>query len=695
MIPMITAKPRRLILWAVLMAGLLQLPLMAEPARKVIIMGVDGMDPNFVRKFVDAGVMPNTKRLIEIGDFKPLQTSMPPLSPTAWATFITGMDPGGHGIFDFVHRDPNPPNKGIAVLPYLSMSKAHKAEKTFKLGSWVIPLKGGSVELMRKGTPFWELLGEQNVETTIFKMPANFPPSEIKGRAMSGMGTPDIRGTPGTFSFYTTRLPANADDFTGGEAYQVEVRDDTVEAKLIGPENSFRRYAKPGKKAAGAGGDDEIEYEFHDLEIPFTVYLDREEPVAKFEVQEDEFVLAEGEWSDWIEVTFEPIPFLVKVSAICRFYLQSVRPEFKLYVTPLQINPADPAMPIAEPEDWGHELCEELGFFYTQQLPEDTKALSNGVFGPMEFWEQTQFVYAESRKALDLLLDRHEEGLLFFYFSTIDQNCHMLYRYFDEDHPGFEPVAELRDSIQALYEQIDEAIGRAMESLDDDSTLIVMSDHGFAPFYWGVNLNTWLLEKGYITLKDPSKRNPKLPDILFRDVDWEKTEAYAMGLNGVYVNLRGREREGVVAPGAYDDVLDRLEKDMLEFTDSRNGMKVITLVVRTHRDFHGPYVDVGPDIIVGYNRGYRVSWDSPLGGIPKGIFIDNTEAWSGDHAMDYRHVPGVLITNRTITMDEPFLYDLTVAVLDEYGIAPLPEMIGSDCIGPANAKNMIGAAEAN
>ncbi len=689
---MIIDKSRHFILWALLLTVLLPAPLMAEPARKVIIMGVDGMDPIFVRKFVDAGVMPNTKRLIETGDFKPLQTSMPPLSPTAWSTFITGMDPGGHGIFDFVHRDPDPPNKRIAVMPYLSMSKAHGAEKTFEVGSWVIPLKGGSVELMRKGTPFWELLGEQSVETTIFKMPANFPPSKIHGRAISGMGTPDIRGTPGTFSFYTTLLPADADDFTGGEAYPVEVRNDTVEAKLIGPENSFRRFAKPSKKGGGAGSKDEIEYEFRDLEIPFTVYLDREEAVAKFEVQDSEFVLEEGEWSDWVEVTFEPIPYLVKISAICRFYLQSVRPEFKLYVTPLQINPADPAMPIVEPEDWGHELCEELGFFYTQELPEDTKALSNGVFGPMEFWEQTQFVYAESRKALDHLLDNHEEGLLFFYFSTIDQNCHMLYRYFDVDHPGYEPVEGLRDSVQTLYEEIDEAIGRAMESLDEDSTLIVMSDHGFAPFYWGVNLNTWLLEKGYVTLKDPSKQG-RYP--LFLNVDWEKTEAYAMGLNGVYVNLRGREREGVVAEGAYDDVLDRLEKDMLEFKDSRNGENVITLVVRTHRDFHGPYLDVGPDIIVGYNRGYRSSWDSPLGEFPKEIFEDNTEAWSGDHAMDYRHVPGVLITNRTITMDEPFLYDLTVAVLDEYGIAPLPEMIGSDCIGPASGEKSSVAAESN
>jgi predicted AlkP superfamily phosphohydrolase/phosphomutase len=336
-------------------------------------------------------------------------------------------------------------------------------------------------------------------------------------------------------------------------------------------------------------------------------------------------------------------------------------------------------MQLSTPGSWSHELCEELGYFYTQELPADTKALQEGILTGREFWQQTQMVYGERRRAFDHLIENFDEGFLFFYFTSVDQNSHMLWRYMDPDHPSFEEDELLRGGLETIYRELDEVVGRALQTVDDDTTFVVMSDHGFAPFYWQVNLNSWLLEKGYVTLRDPAKRGKS---IWFGNVDWTRTQAFAVGLNGLYVNLKGRERHGIVNPGReYEELLDRLETDLLELVDPRNEQQVVSLVVRSRRDLHGPLADDGPDMLVGYSWGYRSSWKSPLGEFPEELFLDNTKPWSGDHSMDYRLVPGVLIANRPITLDAPALYDLTVAILDEYGIPKPKEMIGRDCLG--------------
>ena len=319
-----------------------------------------------------------------------------------------------------------------------------------------------------------------------------------------------------------------------------------------------------------------MEYENPELTIDFEVHIDPEAPAAKIVVQETELVLNEGEWSDWVDVEFEALPYLVNLSAMGRFYLQEVRPDFRLYVSPLQIHPNNPALPLSSPEDWSGDLHDVLGPFYTQELPEETKAFSEGIFSGREFWEQAQFVYQERRRALDHFLEDFDDGLLFFYFSSVDQGSHMLYHYADPEHPLHEPDELLEQGIRQLYEEMDEALGRVLDAADDDTTLMVMSDHGFSPFYWGVNLNTYLLERGYITLRDPT-RVTGLP--MFTNVDWSRTQAYAFGMSGVFVNLEGREQGGIVRPGEeYNRLLDELERDLLALVDERNGNAPIGLV---------------------------------------------------------------------------------------------------------------------
>lgn len=638
------------------------------PDKKVVILGIDALDPVLLRRFAGEGILPHFTKLIDTGDFKPLETMMAPQSPVAWSTFITGMDPGGHGIYDFIHRDPE------TMLPQFSMSKAHPAEDRLAVGSWVLPVSG-RVELLRKGKAFWEVLGEHGVSTTVFRMPVNFPPVEApRHHALSGMGTPDILGTPGTFSFFTERLPPNTGQFTGGQAHRVVVRDERVSAKLTGPQNPYRRL--PGKPRGSRNG--KLARAHPNMTVDFTVYIDPDSKAAKFVVGDVEFILKEKEWSDWVPITFEAVPWVVSIHSIGRFYLKQLDPHFELYVSPLQISPKNPAMPISHPKNWSEELCSCVGFFHTQGLPEDTKALTYGVFSGQDFWDQSMVIYEERVQALKYILENHRSDLMFFYFMTVDQGCHMLWRYMDEKHPFFVKDGLLRHGIRDLYRKMDEVVGYVMDTIARDTVLIVMSDHGFAPFYWGVNLNTWLWRQGYITRDMPPFG---ARDGYFSYVDWSKTKAYAVGLNGLYVNLKGREKDGVVDPADYDKLLDELERDLLALTDPRNGKRAVTLVTRSRRDFQGPYRNDGPDLIVGYSEGYRSSWESPLGKFPDEVFVDNSEAWSGDHCIDNRLVPGVLLTNCRISMERPALYDLTAAILDEFGVTPLPEMIGKDCIG--------------
>lgn len=647
-------------------------PVGAQSDRRVIVLGIDGMDYRLLNQFIAEGRLPNFERLASAGNLAPLETTMPPLSPVAWSTFITGMDPGGHGIYDFLHRDP------LTAEPLESIYQVSPPGRSFSLGSWVVPLSGGDVVPQRKGTAFWELLDDAGIDTTVFRMPVNFPPVESSGHSFSGMGTPDILGTHGTFTFYTDYPPDNMNDLTGGTVQLVDVVDNHVSGRLTGPPNTFRRF--PRNDTLLRPATTEVEYENPDLTVDFSVHVDVEAGAAKFIVQETEFILNEGEWSDWVSVDFEAVPFLIHVGASARFYLQDISPDFKLYVTPLQIDPAKPALPVSTPDGWSAEITDSIGRFYTQELPEDTKAYQEGIFSGREFWEQSQFVYREQRLALNHMLESFDDGLLFFYFSSVDQGTHMLFHYMDPDHPIHEEDELLATGIPTLYEEMDGVLGQLLEFIEQDdreTTLMVMSDHGFSPFYWGVNLNSWLLEKGYATLRDPSRQG-QTP--LFLNVDWERTTAYAVGLQGLYVNLQGREGHGIVPPSEYEQVLDRLETDLLAMRDERTGQSPVRLVFRPRDEWQGADPDTAPDIVVGYDWGYRTSWDSPLGQFPRDIFVDNDETWSGDHSIDYRLVPGVFLSNRQIVIDNPTLSDLTVTVLEEFGVVPLPEMTGKDVL---------------
>ena len=619
----------------------------ASPSKKVIVLGIDGMDPNILEKLMAEGRMPNFAELAQRGSFTRLGTSIPPQSPVAWSDFITGMDPGGHGIFDFIHREPE------TYFPYLSTSKTEAPERTISLGDWVLPLSGGKTKLLRKGRAFWQILEEHGVPTTIIKIPANFPPAESPGRSLSGMGTPDILGTYGTFSFYTDGPERFEEDISGGKIYPVDVLGGVVRGQLIGPKNTFRKDQPK-------------------LTVDFTAHVDPQNPVAKIVIQDTEILLNVGEWSDWVRVKFVAVPFLQSVSGICRFYLKEVRPDFGLYVSPVNIDPLKPAMPISTPNGYAADLAEEVSCYYTQGMPEDTKAFSSDVLGVEDYLGQTGIVLRERLAMYDHVLEEFDSGLLFFYFCSLDQNSHMLWWLIDPEHPIYDKeLAEKHGHVlYDIYVKMDEVLGKALKKVDAETTLIVMSDHGFAPFYRAFNLGTWLKDNGYIALTDDSEGE------FYTNVDWSRTRAYPLGLNGLYINQRGREGRGIVDPSEKDGLLDEIAEKLLEVRDPETGMPVIVRVYKTSEAYTNADENVVPDAIIGYHRGYRASWETAIGSFPEQLLTDNDERWSGDHCIAAEAVPGILVANRKVKVADPRLRDLTPTMLQEFGVKPPKEMTG-------------------
>jgi predicted AlkP superfamily phosphohydrolase/phosphomutase len=627
--------------------------------QKLIILGIDGMDPHLLTKFMREGKMPNFAKLAEQGSFRQLTTSIPPQSPVAWSNLITGMNAGGHGVFDFIHRDPK------TLQLYFSTSRVEGPAHAIHVGNWVLPIGSGSVEQLRKGKAFWELLDDHKVPNTVVRIPANFPPVPAKGRTLSGMGTPDLRGTYGTFSFYTDDPTAASGLVEGGRIIPVQVENSKVVANLIGPDNSFRRNSPAATER-------------------FEVAVDPSESVAKISLQDQEFVLQEGEWSEWKPVEFQLIPMLVHVRGMCRFYLKQAHPRFQLYVSPINIDPADPALPISTPSNYSKDLSEEAGEFYTQGIAEDTKALSDGVLDDKEYLEQARTVLAEHRRIFDAEFPKFDKGVFFFYFSSLDLNSHMMWRLMDPKHPEYDATAASQNgsAISDFYQQMDQVLGEVLSALDGHTTLLVLSDHGFAPYYRSFNLNTWLLNSGYIKLKNGANPDSNEP---LGAVDWSQARAYGIGLNGLYLNLRGREREGIVQPGVEaDNLITDIRQKLLAVRDPESNLPVITRVDVAKQVYQGALANSGPDLLIGYNRGYRAGWKTILGAFPAEVLENNTNPWSGDHCMDYTQVPGVLLSNRKIVTGDPALTDIAPTILGEFGIAKTKDMMGQSVFAPSS-----------
>ncbi len=608
---------------------------------------------------MDAGELPALDALRKENGYRRLTTSNPPQSPVAWANFINGAGPGTHGIFDFIHRDPT-----RQCVPFYSAAETVGGEGHLDFRDHRIPLNFWPFNhsptqtlLRREGVPFWSYLDQAGISSSFYDLPANYPPTESQHGhhcCLSGMGAPDLLGTYGTYQHYAEDGPVRTKDDPGGQRSMLFFENETAKAHLTGPQDSFLETPVPVK-------------------VPFQVHRDVESKAAVIEIQNHTIILKEGQWSAWLPIDFRlslPAPLPDEhVGGICRFYLQEVAPNFRLYVTPINIDPSNPAVPITEPEEFSKEIASELGLFYTTGFQEDHKALANKVFDEAEFAAQAQIVLDERINLLNYSLKNYDDGLLFFYFSSTDLQSHMFWWDSDEDHPSRpkDQAKKYFEHIKNIYRKADQIVGELIKEHGDSARVVVMSDHGFANFKRQFNLNTWLRDNGYLGPSDATS--------IMSDVDWSNSRAYGLGINGLYLNLEGREKFGIVKPSEKDALLDELVAK-LEAVRDVDGQVVIKKARRSDETYFGPHTALAPDLIIGYSRGYRGAWTTCLGDMDETVFSDNDSAWGADHCCDSTEVPGVLFSNQPITKENPALIDLAPTILAEFGLEKPSSMTG-------------------
>jgi predicted AlkP superfamily phosphohydrolase/phosphomutase len=610
----------------------------------VIVIGLDGLEPKIVEPMLDAGELPNLARLRAQGGYARVATTCPAQTPVAWSSFATGTNPGGHGIYDFIRRDPK------TYYPNFSLNRYEQKN---------IFLPPRAVNL-RRGDPVWEVLSRAGLESIILRCPCTYPPDNLRGRMLAGMGVPDVRGGLGTATFYSA-----APDVQPGESENL-VRIPSraigkIATHLIGPRNP----------RSGA-----------DFHCDVTLYLDPGQ--RKVTVASDgtprSLEVREGQWSDWLRVKFK-VGLLQSVRGMVRFYLVRTEPIFELYASPVNFTPESPLFAISSPPEYAKDLAGRIGTFYTTGMVEDHGGLNNGRFDETAYLQQCADVMREREKMMLHELQGFQAGLFFCLFDTPDRVQHMFWRFREKNHPANRGTMNgaMARVIEEHYRDCDKIVGNALKHADAQTLVMVLSDHGFNSFQRGVNLNTWLHDQGLLALKAGVRPGDEAGDFL-RHVDWGRTRAYALGIGSLYLNLKGREEQGIVAPADAPALKADLLKGLTGLTDPERGQCAIRAVAPREQIYSGICADEAPDLIVFCAEGYRISWGTALGGLPQGHFEDNVKRWSGDHIIDPGLVPGVLFMNRAFRGAGPSLVDMAPTILAALGVPKGQVMEGSSLL---------------
>jgi predicted AlkP superfamily phosphohydrolase/phosphomutase len=611
----------------------------------VIVIGLDGLEPAIVECMLAAGELPNLERLRAAGGYSRLATTTPAQTPVAWSTFATGTNPGGHGIFDFIRRDPRTYRPDLAFNRYESR------------GAFLPPRTVN----MRGGTTVWELLSDAGIGSTILRCPVTFPPDAFRGKMLSGMGVPDLRGGLGTPTFYTSSADATPRESENLIRVSPGV-DGSIETYLLGP-----RHPKDRSDVT--------------LSLNIKVDLDSRRAFVHSSGSPGVLELREGQWSDWLHVRFRA-GVLRPVRGLVRFHLVRLQPTFDLHASPVNFDPESPLFPISHPEDYAGLLARSIGVFHTTGMVEEHTAINNERIGEEAFLDQCDLAWREREAMMLHELAKHEQGLFFCLFDTPDRLQHMFWRFREPDHPanrGRLLRPEFARLVEEHYRRGDEIVGKVLQNADSETLVIVLSDHGFGSFQRGVNLNTLLFDAGLLALRDGAAPGPHGRDFLL-DVDWSRTSAYALGLGGIYLNLEGREGQGAVKPAAAEDVKAHITRRLSGLIDPDRGATAIRSVRTATSVYSGPFVSQAPDLIVDFAHGYRASWGTALGRVPECHFEDNTRKWSGDHIIDPALVPGVLFMSRSYRTNGAGLTDLAPTILDALGVPRGRSMEGSSLL---------------
>jgi predicted AlkP superfamily phosphohydrolase/phosphomutase len=649
--------------------------------QKLVVLGFDGMDPALVERWMKAGHLPNLSKIASQGGVYSLGTTHSPESPTAWASFATGVNPGKHNIYDFLVRDTS------TYFPDLGMVRREPPRFLFDY----IPVAKPKVLPLRGGTSFWVTAGQAGVRSSVLTVPVTFPPENVpNGELLSGLPLPDIRGTMGTFSYFATDLSRYEEGNTemGGILKRLVVDHDVAQTELVGPPNPIIRKQIQAVRQKGLSLTDadraalaELQAR-EDVRIPFTIRWHRAEKTATVEIEGQSILLEPGKMSRWIDLDFR-VNLFVRLHGMMQFLLLDAGSELQLYGSPVNWKPDNPPVPMSSPASFSAELFERLGYYRTLGWAEATWPLNEGRMDEGTFMEDLYKAFDDRAQVILNRLDAHDWDVLVGVIESTDRVQHMMWRLVDPKHPMYDQTlaAKFGDSILRVYRRADLFVGEVVDRLEPGTQLLIVSDHGFHSWRKAVNLNTWLVQQGYMTLQGQQPGEKKLDDLFgggtfWENVDWARTRAYAMGLGQIYFNLRGREARGIVSPGAEAKQLaDELSATLLTMKDPDDGSPIVRAVYKRDDVYSGEYLQNASELQVGMEDGYRVSWQTTLGGSPQGIVYPNMKKWSGDHGgYDFATTAGVLISSRRITAPSPSIIDIAPTVLKYFGL-PIPKEI--------------------
>ena len=621
---------------------------------RLVLLGFDGVDPRLLSRWMEEGKLPHLRGLAERGDYRPLTSTNPPQSPVAWTSFATGTGPARHGIFDFIERDP------ATYLPDVGTGGVRPP----RYWGGVVQTAPAEGYTRRQGKPFWEVAAEHGVHAVVLRVPYAFPPDPLPGgRMLSGLGVPDLLGTNSTFFYLASDLAADGKgDPGGGRLVPLRLARDEARAALPGP-------------ADPRGGDRPA------LALPIGLHVDRAGDAVGIDFAGKTTRVARGAWSPWIAFRVPVVaPFglpLVAIDGLCRFHVVSLDP-LRVYVSPLNYAPAHPFAKISAPGAFAGELAAALGPYKTVGWSEDTSALNAERVDEQAFLDDLDQTMEEVRASTLRELERPDWDLLISVFTQTDRVAHMFYRFLDTGHPRYDAVLAARfgDAVERVYQRMDAIVGEVLARIDAGTTLVVLSDHGFHSYRMGLNVNTWLRDHGYIVQGQGAPAAEK--EDFFPGVDWTRTRAYALGTGQIYVNLRGREGHGIVTAGAeYDALLDAIARGLEAEIDPATGERFVARVYKGPTVFPGAPPERVPDLQIAFRDGYRTSWRTPLGGIPRDLFEPNVKKWSGDHAAsDVADTPGIILATRRLGAGDPAIIDLAPTALGFFGVAVPPDMQG-------------------
>jgi predicted AlkP superfamily phosphohydrolase/phosphomutase len=558
---------------------------------RTIIVGFDSFDPALFEKLQDAGRMPNLARYVKEGGYSRLEVCSPPQTEVSWTSIATGVDPGSHGIFDFVHRDPE------TYVPYVSLLPTRQNV----LGEQFLPP-------YTTKTLFHEA-AEMGYPATALWWPALFPARpELPVATIPGLGTPDIRGQLGVGTYLTTEVLEK-------KKVKVTKLEEAGKRRFVAALEGPQVKAKDGMRNAT---------------LPVTIEV-VDETSATLTIGDQKIRLSIGVWSPVIELKFQA-GFAFFIHAVTQVILTEIRNRVSLYFLPLQIHPLHSLWRYATPPSLVKDSWKNAGPFLTLGWPQDTNALEDGCISDDQFLQLCDSIFTSRQRIFFNQLGGFREGVLAGIFDCLDRVQHMFLR-------------SNQDIVEQWYLKLDRFVGEVQTKIENSGLakyrFLIMSDHGFRTFENKVHLNRWLVEQGYMTLS----RESESADL--GSVAWQNTKAYALGLNSVYLNIANREGQGIVQPQDIEPLLESIKTGLLKWK-TQDDRQIISRVLLKHEAFSGPYVRLGPDLVIGYAPGFRASSETGLGKSAAVAIEANRDHWGADHCIDSTKVPAAIFANRDI-----------------------------------------------